>query len=89
MDTKYELKNTLACAISEWFGTGYVSLYKYSEKFFDKIWSQGAIGKKKVFNGRILRHWLEHQGNIKTSKGRLRMDYIWEASCGNVSMNDD
>ena len=26
------------------------------------------------------KHWLEHQGNTKPSKGRLRMDYIWGAS---------
>ena len=44
MDTKYKLENTLACAISEWFETGYVSLYKYPEKFHDAIWSKGAIG---------------------------------------------
>ena len=33
-----------------------------------------------MFNGRISRHWLEHQDNTKTSKGRLRIDYIWGAS---------
>ena len=80
MDTKYELENTIACAMSEWFEIGYVSLYKYQEKFHDAIWSQGAIGWRQIFNGRILRHWLEHQGNTKTSKGRLRMDYAWGAS---------
>ena len=51
MDTKYELENTLACAISEWFKTGYVSLYKYPEKFHDVIWSQRAIGWRQIFNG--------------------------------------
>ena len=38
MDTKYELENTLACAILEWLETGYVSLCKYPEKFHDAIW---------------------------------------------------
>ena len=37
MDTKYKLENALACAISEWFETGYVSLYRYPEKFHDAI----------------------------------------------------
>ena len=72
---KYDLENTLACAISEWFETGHVSLYK----FHDTIWSQGAIGWQQIFNGRISRHWLTHQGNTKTSAGRVRMDYIWGA----------
>ena len=80
MDTKYELENTLACAISEWFEIEHVSLTKYPAKFHDAIWSQGAIGWRQIFNGKILRHWLVHQGNTKTSKGRLRMDYIWGAS---------
>ena len=80
MDTKFELENTLACAISEWFETGYVSLTKYPVKFHDAIWSQGAIGLRQIFNGKISRHWLVHQGHTKTSKGRLRMDYIWGAS---------
>ena len=44
LDTKYQPENTLACAILEWFERGYVLLYKYPEKFYDKIWSQGAIG---------------------------------------------
>ena len=80
LDMKYELENTLACAISEWFETGYVSLMKYPEKFHDAIWSQGAIGWRQIFNGKILRHWLVHLGHTKTSKGRLRMDYIWGVS---------
>ena len=42
MDTKYKLETTLAFGISEWFKTGHVSLKKYSEKFHDAIWSQGA-----------------------------------------------
>ena len=29
LDTKYDLENTLACEISEWFETGHVSLFKY------------------------------------------------------------
>ena len=80
LDTKYDLENTLACAISEWFETGYVSLYKYPEKFHNVIWSQGAIEWRQIFNGRISRHWLKHQGNTKTSVGRVRMDYIWGTS---------
>ena len=66
LDKKYELENTLACAILEWTETRYVSLYKYLEKFHDAIWSLGAIGWRQIFNGRISRHWLEHQGNTKT-----------------------
>ena len=77
LDTKYDLENTLACAILEWFETGHVSLYKYPEKFHDKLWSQGAIGWRQIFNGQISRHWLTHQGTTKTSAGRVRMDYIW------------
>ena len=76
IDTKYELENTLACAISEWFEIGYVSLYKYLEMLHYTIWSQETIGWRHFFNGRISKLWLEHQGNTITSKGRLRMDYI-------------
>ena len=79
MDTKYELENTLTSAISEWFETGNVSLRKYPAKFHDAIWSQVAIGWRQIFNGKISRHWLVHQGHTKTTKGRLRMDYIWGA----------
>ena len=43
LDTKYNLENTLTCAIAEWFETGHVPLYKYPEKFHKAIWSQGAI----------------------------------------------
>ena len=80
LDTKYDLENTLACEISEWFETRHVSLYKYPEKFHEAIESQGAIGWRQIFNGRISRHWLKHQGNTKTSSRRGRMDYILGAS---------
>ena len=70
----------MCCAIAEWFETGHVPLYKYPEKFYNAIWSQGAIGWRQIFNGRISMQWLEHQGNIKTSSGKVRMDYIWGAS---------
>ena len=72
--------NTLACAMSEWFETGHISLYKYPEKFCEAFWSQGAFGWKHIFNGTISRHWLKHQGTTKTSSGRVRMDYIWGVS---------
>ena len=70
----------MCCAIAEWFETGHVPLHKYLEEFHDAIWSQGAIGWRQVFNGRLLKLWLEHQGNTKTSSGRVRMDYIWGIS---------
>ena len=70
----------ICCAIAEWFETGHVPLYKYQEKFHKAIWSQGAIGWRQVYNGKISRHWLEHKGNTKTSSGQVRMDYIWGAS---------
>ena len=57
-----------------------MSLEKYPEENHDAIWSQGAIGWRQVFNGRISKLWLEHQGNTKLSSGRVRMDYIWGAS---------
>ena len=79
---EYEVrgKNVMCCAIAEWFEMGHVSLYKYPEELQDAIWSQGAIGWRQVFNGRISKLWLEHQGNTKTSSGRVRMDYIWGSS---------
>ena len=55
MDTQYELKNTLASAISDWFETGHVSVEKYPERFHDAIWSQGAIGWRQIFNGKLSR----------------------------------
>ena len=80
LNTKFELENTLCCAITEWFKTDHVSLYEYPEKFHDAIWSQEAIRWSQIFNEKISRHWLEHQGNTKTSSGRVRMDYIWGAA---------
>ena len=43
LNTKYNLENTMCCAINGWVDTGHVSLYKYPEKLHDVIWSQGAI----------------------------------------------
>ena len=80
LDTKYDLENTMCCAIAEWFETGHAPLNKYPEKFHEAIWSQGAIGWRQIFNGRISRHWLKHQGNTKTSSGKVWMDYIWGVS---------
>ena len=77
LNTKFDLENTMCCAIAEWFETGHVPLYKYPEKFHYVIWSQGAIGWRQIFNGRISKLWLENQGNTKTSSGKVRMDYIW------------
>ena len=62
------------------FETGHVSVNKYPAKFHEAIWSQGAIGWRQIFNGKISRHWLGHQGHTKTSQGRLQMDYIWGAN---------
>ena len=80
MDTQYELENALASAISEWFETGHILVEKYPATFHDAIWSQGAIGWRQIFNGKLSRQWLEHQGHTRTAKGRLKMDYIWGAS---------
>ena len=60
LDAKFELENTMCCAIAEWFETGHVPLYKYPEKFHEAIWSHGAIGWKQLFNGKISWHSLEH-----------------------------
>mmetsp|Transcript_31538 Transcript_31538/g.35362 ORF Transcript_31538/g.35362 Transcript_31538/m.35362 type:complete len:138 (+) Transcript_31538:156-569(+) len=80
LNTKFAVENAMCCAIAEWFETGHVPLDKYPEEFHKAIWSQGAIGRRQVFNGRIFKLWLEHQGNTKTSSGKVRMDYIWGAS---------
>ena len=45
LNTKLEVENVICCAIAEWFETGHVPLYKYPEKFYNVIWSQGAIGR--------------------------------------------
>ena len=68
MDTKYELENTLASAISEWFEAGHVLVEKYPARFHDAIYSQGAIGWRQIFNGKLSRQWLEHQGHTRTEK---------------------
>ena len=70
----------MCCAISEWFERGHVSLEKYPEEFHDAIWSQRAIGCRQIFNQRITKLCLEHQGNKKLASGRVWMDYIWGAS---------
>ena len=80
LNTKFELEETLCSAIAEWFETGHVLLYKYPEKFYKTIWSQGVIGWRQIFNGKLSWYWLRHQGNTKTTTGRVQMDYIWGAS---------
>ena len=80
IDTKFAVENVMCSAISDWFETGQVSLEKYPEEYHDAIRSQEAIGWRQVFNGRISKVWLEHQGNTKLSSGQVRMDYIWGAS---------
>ena len=32
LNTKFDQGNTMCCAITEWFETGRITLYKYSEK---------------------------------------------------------
>ena len=59
LNTKYDLENTICCVIAEWFESGHVPLYKYPGKFNDEIWSQGTIGWRQIFNGRISKHWLD------------------------------
>ena len=70
----------MCCAIAEWFETGHVPLLKYPKKFYDAIWSQGAIGWRQISNRKISQHWLEYQGSTKTLSGKVQMDYIWGAS---------
>ena len=53
LDTKFQHENTMCCAIVEWFETSHIPLYKYPEKFHKTIWSQGAIGRRQFFNGKI------------------------------------
>ena len=43
LNTKFDLENTMCCAIAEWFKTDHVHLCKYPEKFHKAIWRQGAI----------------------------------------------
>ena len=71
LNTKFNLENTMCCAIAEWFEMGHLPLYKYPEKFHKAIWSQGTIGLGEIFNGKISQHWLEHQGNTKMSSGQV------------------
>ena len=53
LNTKFDLENTLCCAVAEWFETGHIPLYEYSEKFHEAILSQGAIDWRKTSNGKI------------------------------------
>ena len=66
--------------IVEWFETGHVPFHKYPEKFHNAIWSQGAIGWRQIFNGRISGYWPEYQGNTITSSGKIGIDNIWGTS---------
>ena len=49
--------------------------------------SQGVTGWRQIFNGKISQHWLEHQGNTKTSSGKVRMNYIWGASIVEICLH--
>ena len=80
IDTKFGVENTICSAISDWFETGKVLVDEYPEEYHDAIRSQETIGWRQVFNGRISKLWMEHQGNTKLASGRVRMDYIWGAS---------
>ena len=50
LDTKYDLENTMCCAIAEWFETGHVPLYKYPEKFHYAIWSNKEKGHYSILH---------------------------------------
>ena len=78
LNTKYEVVNTMCYAIVEWFETGHVPLYKYSGKFHDAIWSQGVIGWRQIFNRRISKLWLDHQGNTKPCQEKFKWIIFWE-----------
>ena len=43
LNIKFNLENTICCAIAERFEIGHILLYKYPEKFHKVIWSQGTI----------------------------------------------
>ena len=91
IDTKFAVENVMCCAIAEWFETGHVPLYKYPEEFHEAIWSQGAIGWRQVFNGRISKLWLEHQGNTKINVIRTSLDGLYMGSINrrDLSSYDD
>ena len=49
------------------------SIKELPRKYHPIIGSQGAIGLGQIFNRKILRLWIEHQGD---KKGRVHMEYI-------------
>ena len=58
--TKFALGETMCTALSEWFETGHIQLQNYPNRYHPAIWSQGAIGWRQIFNGKISKLWLEH-----------------------------
>ena len=71
LDIKLKLEETLCSAIAKWFEIGHVPLYKYPEKFHKAIRSKDAIGWRQIFNRKLSRYWPEHQGDTKTTTGRV------------------
>ena len=88
LNTKFDLENTLCCALPEWFGRGHVPLYKYPEEFHKAIWSQGAIGWKNSTETYpvIGQSTKKIQKNIGTSSNGL---YLGSINSRNLSTNGD
>ena len=70
----------MCAALSKWFETGHVQLRNYPDKYHPVIWSQGVIGWRQIFNGKISRLSLDHEGDTRTPTRQVRTDYIWGAS---------
>ena len=78
--TNFVLGETICTALLEWFETGHVQLRNYPKKYHPRIWSQGAIGWRQIFNRMLSKLWLAHQENTITPTGQVRKDNIWGAS---------
>ena len=80
LNTEFDLKNTMYCAIAEWFKTGHLPLYKYPEKIHEVIWSQGAIGWRQIFNGKnissLARAPRKYKNKNRTSSNELYLGRI-------------
>ena len=90
LNAKFDLENTMCCAIAEWFETGHVPLYKYPEKFHKAIWSQGAIGWRQIFQWNIILVLARAPRKYKNkNKMSLHGLYLGSSNSRDLFLNDD
>jgi len=75
--TKFALHVVMLTALEEWFRSGLVDPENYPIEYESAIQSQGLIGWKNFFLGKISRAWGVAQGQVVMSNGKVREPRSW------------